>query len=55
MSEFIHGDCMDYLKDYPDNYFDLAIADPPYGNSVIGGGVGSRGTTQGSEDGLLDT
>ena len=33
MSEFIHGDCMEYLKDYPDNYFDLCIADPPYGNA----------------------
>lgn len=31
MSEFILGDCMGYLKDYPDNYFDLAIVDPPYG------------------------
>ncbi|MBQ1449021.1 MAG: hypothetical protein IIZ15_02850 [Coriobacteriales bacterium] len=31
MSAFILGDCMDYLPDYPDNYFDLAIVDPPYG------------------------
>ena len=31
MSEFILGDCMDYLPDYPDNHFDLAIVDPPYG------------------------
>lgn len=29
--EFINGDCMDYLKDYEDNHFDLAIVDPPYG------------------------
>lgn len=36
MSEFIHGDCMDYLPQYPDNYFDLAIVDPPYGDA--GGG-----------------
>lgn len=27
----IHGDCMDYMKDIPDNFFDLAIVDPPYG------------------------
>ena len=27
----IHGDCMDYMKDLPDNVFDLAIVDPPYG------------------------
>ncbi len=24
-------DCMDYMKDIPDNHFDLAIVDPPYG------------------------
>ena len=28
---FYHGDCMEYLPDFPDNYFDLAIVDPPYG------------------------
>jgi len=27
---------MDYMKDVPDKYFDLAIVDPPYG---IGGGL----------------
>ena len=31
MSEFIQGDCMEYLPKYPDGYFDLAITDPPYG------------------------
>jgi len=24
-------DCMDFMKDLPDNYYDLAIVDPPYG------------------------
>ena len=27
------GDCMDFMKDKPDNYYDLAIVDPPYGLS----------------------
>lgn len=27
----IHSDCMDYMKDIPDKFFDLAIVDPPYG------------------------
>ena len=27
-------DCMVALKEYPDNYFDLAIVDPPYGDAV---------------------
>lgn len=33
MREFILGDCMDKeigLPSFPDNYFDLAIVDPPY-------------------------
>ena len=34
-SGFYNLDCMDALKEYPDNYFDLCIADPPYGD---GGG-----------------
>ena len=38
--KLIHGDCMDVMKDYPDNYFDLAIVDPPYGISAAKGGVG---------------
>ena len=31
MSEFINADCMEYLPNYSDDYFDLAICDPPYG------------------------
>ena len=41
MSEFINADCMEYLPKYPDNYFDLAITDPPYGG---GGSVQMPGT-----------
>ena len=31
-------DCMEFMKDNPDNYYDLAIVDPPYGigNWVLG-------------------
>jgi len=29
--ELLNIDCMEYMKDIPDNYFDLAIVDPPYG------------------------
>lgn len=28
--EFICGDCMNFLPGFPDNYFDVAIVDPPY-------------------------
>ncbi len=27
-------DCMEMMKEYPDNHFDLAIVDPPYGIGV---------------------
>ncbi|HEM2805272.1 TPA: site-specific DNA-methyltransferase [Streptococcus suis] len=30
MSKFINADCIDVMREYPDNYFDLAIVDPPY-------------------------
>lgn len=33
LNGFIYGDCMDYLPDIPDDYFDLAIVDPPYGDA----------------------
>lgn len=33
-SKIFNKDCMEDLINYPDNYFDLAIVDPPYG---IGG------------------
>lgn len=46
---FYHGDCMDYLPQFPDGYFDLAIADPVYGDVtgcgyVTGKYVGKRMT-----------
>lgn len=28
---FYNMDCMDGMREFPDNYFDLAIVDPPYG------------------------
>ena len=27
-------DCMDAMKDYPNNHFDLAVVDPPYGIGI---------------------
>ena len=37
-----NADCMDLLRQMPDNAYDLAIVDPPYGdaNSMGGGGTG---------------
>lgn len=31
LSEVYNIDCIEGMKHYPDNYFDLAIVDPPYG------------------------
>lgn len=35
--EFICGDCMKSLPNFPDNYFDVAVVDPPYGIKEHGG------------------
>lgn len=32
-------DCMEVMKSYPNNYFDIAIVDPPYGIGIISKGV----------------
>ncbi len=39
----ILGDSLAAMKDYPDNYFDVAIVDPPYGIGEDGGSNHSRG------------
>jgi site-specific DNA-methyltransferase (adenine-specific) len=31
ISEVKNIDCMEYMSQFPDNYFELAIVDPPYG------------------------
>ena len=43
LNEFIHGDCMEYMREMPENAFELAITDPPYGIGMDGGNVGYRG------------
>lgn len=34
--QLVNGDCMDVIRNLPDNAFDLAICDPPYGIGVDG-------------------
>ena len=29
---FENRDCVEAMKEFPDNFFDLAIVDPPYGD-----------------------
>lgn len=33
-SDVFNIDCMEYMRTLPDNYFQLAIADPPYGINI---------------------
>lgn len=35
MIDLLNIDCMDFMRDIPDKYFDLAICDPPYGSSIM--------------------
>ena len=48
LNSFICGDCMEYLPQFPDKYFELAIVDPPYGI----GEDGSKKKTRGMQAGL---
>jgi site-specific DNA-methyltransferase (adenine-specific) len=34
LSETFNRDCVEAMKEYPDNYFDLAVVDPPYGLDI---------------------
>ena len=42
-SEVFNMDCMDYMRQYPDKHFELAIVDPPYGIGMDGGTIGFQG------------
>lgn len=44
MSVLYNEDCLQLMKRYPDNHFDLAIVDPPYGIGEDGEKKHSRGT-----------
>ncbi len=44
ISESYLMDCMTGMKEYPDNYFDLAVVDPPYGIGEDGGRARTRGS-----------
>ena len=46
MIELLNTDCMKYMATQPDNAFDLAIVDPPYGIDVTKMNMGSRKTVE---------
>lgn len=35
MIEYYNRDCLEAMKEYPDNHFNLAIVDPPYGDPIV--------------------
>ena len=39
---FHNMDCMEGMKEFPDNYFDLAIVDPPYGINAANMSMGTN-------------
>lgn len=45
-SEVYNTDCIEYMRTLPDNHFDIAVCDPPYGHgndeSLLGGGAEVR-------------
>lgn len=50
-SEVYNTDCIEYMHTLPDNHFDIAVCDPPYGHgndeSLLGGGRGSDSGSSG--------
>jgi len=48
--EILNMDCMEYMKTLPDNAFDLAIVDPPYGIGESGKTNKSRGKLATAKD-----
>lgn len=38
MNAFLNADCFPFMRLYPDDFFDLAIVDPPYGAGIAEGG-----------------
>ena len=50
-------DCMEGMREFPDNYFELAIVDPPYGGVSLGGyalNKVSGGVARNRNDYILD-
>lgn len=43
VSHVANMDCMEFMKQFPDKFFDLAVVDPPYGIYMDGGKIGGSG------------
>ena len=53
INKIICGDCLEVIKDWPDNCVDLVLTDPPYGiNIAKNGKVGGRGCAEVKDYGI---
>jgi site-specific DNA-methyltransferase (adenine-specific) len=43
LNRLYNADCMAAMREIPDNFFELAIVDPPYGNAIRPDGAGISG------------
>ena len=41
-NNILNMDCLDFMRECPDNYFDLILTDPPYGIGRFGDRVGKK-------------
>ena len=48
-------DCMGFMRDKPDNYYDLAIVDPPYGINLTSMNMGNAKFTPSQDDKKWDS
>lgn len=46
ISKVYNMDCMEYMKSIPNNFFDLAVVDPPYGIGINKMVMGGRNTVK---------
>lgn len=54
-NQIYNEDCLQFMKQLPDNYFDLIITDPPYGIDVCKTGkVGIKGASKPKEYGVCE-
>ena len=48
---YYNMDCMAGMREFPDNYFDLAIVDPPYGDGGVPGRTGNDSDNDSTDTG----
>lgn len=47
LNKIYNMDCLEFMRDVPDNYFDLVLTDPPYGINIAKKGSAGGGSYRG--------